>query len=213
MADKKISQLPAATTPLAGTELLPVVQGGVTDQTSVANLTAGRAVSAAELTLSTGNLVIGTSGKGVDFSATANGSGTMTSELLTDYEEGTWTPVVADAVSGGNVATASVSGIYTKIGRTVLVQFSIASINTTGMTGTNGVVIRGLPYTIKSTNTAQGSLDLRNTVYVSYPQLAAINNNTYLTMYIHTSGAGVDTVLVSALTGSTFIFGTLSYQV
>ena len=46
MADVKISGLPASTTPLAGTEVLPVVQGGQTRQVSVANLTAGRAVSA-----------------------------------------------------------------------------------------------------------------------------------------------------------------------
>lgn len=50
MSDKKISQLPASTTPLAGTEVLPIVQGGVTDQVSVANLTAGRAVSATQYT-------------------------------------------------------------------------------------------------------------------------------------------------------------------
>lgn len=49
MADKKISALPAASTPLAGTEVLPIVQGGTTDQVSVANLTAGRAVSALSL--------------------------------------------------------------------------------------------------------------------------------------------------------------------
>lgn len=47
MADVKISALPAATTPLAGTELVPIVQSGVTDQVSVANLTAGRTVAAA----------------------------------------------------------------------------------------------------------------------------------------------------------------------
>jgi hypothetical protein len=44
MADKKISALPSATTPLAGTEVLPVVQSLTTDQVSVANLTAGRTV-------------------------------------------------------------------------------------------------------------------------------------------------------------------------
>lgn len=44
MADKKISALPAATTPLAGSEVLPIVQGGTTDQVSVANLTSGRTV-------------------------------------------------------------------------------------------------------------------------------------------------------------------------
>lgn len=50
MADSKISALPASTTPLAGTEVLPVVQGGVTKQVSVDNLTTGRAVSVASLT-------------------------------------------------------------------------------------------------------------------------------------------------------------------
>lgn len=46
MADLKISQLTAATTPLAGTETLPIVQSGVTKKVSVANLTAGRAITA-----------------------------------------------------------------------------------------------------------------------------------------------------------------------
>lgn len=46
MADVKISALPASTTPLAGTEVLPIVQGGTTKQVSVNNLTAGKPVSA-----------------------------------------------------------------------------------------------------------------------------------------------------------------------
>jgi hypothetical protein len=50
MADKKISALTAATTPLAGTEVLPIVQGGSTVKVSVANLTAGRAVGASTVT-------------------------------------------------------------------------------------------------------------------------------------------------------------------
>jgi hypothetical protein len=45
MANSKISALTSATTPLAGTETLPIVQSGTTKQVSVANLTAGRAVS------------------------------------------------------------------------------------------------------------------------------------------------------------------------
>lgn len=47
MADKKISQLSNASTPLAGTETVPLVQSGSTVKTPVADLTAGRAVSAA----------------------------------------------------------------------------------------------------------------------------------------------------------------------
>jgi len=38
MADLKISQLPAATTPLAGTEVLPIVQGGTTVKVAVNDL-------------------------------------------------------------------------------------------------------------------------------------------------------------------------------
>ena len=61
MADVKISALPASTTPLAGTEVLPIVQSGSTVQVSVANLTAGRAVSALSLTSTTTLGVTGTS--------------------------------------------------------------------------------------------------------------------------------------------------------
>ena len=55
MADLKISQLPAATTPLAGSEVLPIVQSGSTVQVSVDNLTAGKAVSATTITATTVN--------------------------------------------------------------------------------------------------------------------------------------------------------------
>ena len=55
MADLKISQLPAATTPLAGTEVLPIVQSGSTVQVSVDDLTAGKAVSATSVTATTVN--------------------------------------------------------------------------------------------------------------------------------------------------------------
>jgi hypothetical protein len=64
----------------------------------------------------TGNVIIATSGKGIDFSATA---GTGTSELLDDYEEGTWTPVLTvNGFSGGPTLSSSVA-TYTKVGRVV----------------------------------------------------------------------------------------------
>lgn len=55
MADLKISQLTGATTPLAGTEVLPVVQSSTTKKVSVANLTAGRVVEVAQLNLISGD--------------------------------------------------------------------------------------------------------------------------------------------------------------
>jgi len=55
MADLKISQLPAATTPLAGTEVLPIVQSGTTKKVSVDDLTANKTVLAATVTATTVN--------------------------------------------------------------------------------------------------------------------------------------------------------------
>jgi hypothetical protein len=70
------------------------------------------------LTLSTGDLVIGTSGRGIDFSAT---SSVGTSELLNDYEEGTWTPTFTAAIGTGFTVTLT-SATYTKIGRRVFLE-------------------------------------------------------------------------------------------
>jgi hypothetical protein len=56
MADTKISALTSATTPLAGTEVLPIVQSGTTKKVSVADLTAGRDVSASSITTSKAGL-------------------------------------------------------------------------------------------------------------------------------------------------------------
>jgi len=72
--------------------------------------------SSGNVTINNGNLVIGTSGKGIDFSATANSSGTMSSELLDDYEEGTWTPTDG---SGAGLTFTFAGGRYVKIGRIV----------------------------------------------------------------------------------------------
>jgi hypothetical protein len=49
MADLKISQLTGASTPLAGTEVVPLVQSSTTKKVSVANLTAGRTVQMSSL--------------------------------------------------------------------------------------------------------------------------------------------------------------------
>lgn len=58
MADKKISALTGATTPLAGTEVLPIVQGGSTVKVSIANVTAGRAVSTGALSVVGANVTL-----------------------------------------------------------------------------------------------------------------------------------------------------------
>ena len=76
--------------------------------TTSANITTG---GTNNLTISDGNLVIGTSGHGIDFSATADGT-TMSSELLDDYEEGSWT-----ATCDNSVTLSWNTLYYTRIGR------------------------------------------------------------------------------------------------
>jgi hypothetical protein len=73
MADLKISQLTAATTPLAGTEVVPLVQSSSTKKVAVSDLTAGRAVSAASLALTSSPLPATSGGTGQSSAFTANG--------------------------------------------------------------------------------------------------------------------------------------------
>ena len=104
-----------------------------------------RITSAGDVQVKTGNLVIGTSGKGIDFSATTDATG-MTSELLDDYEEGSWTPVCTS--SGYTLVGASTKGFYTKIGNLVSIHFQVRF----SAVGTNlaSAAFSGLPFASSS---------------------------------------------------------------
>jgi hypothetical protein len=98
-----------------------------------------------DLTLSTGNLVIGTSGKGIDFSATP---GTGTSELLADYEEGTWTPNQGAGLVV--VGAFSSSGTYTKVGNVVTIQASLAGATSIAWASGAAILFTNLPFAAAS---------------------------------------------------------------
>ena len=119
------------------------IQGGDVGINFVTASTIRQVISSStgDITVSTGNLVMGTSGKGIDFSATA---GTGTSELLADYEEGTWTGTLKGSVSNPTVAVTA-TGKYTKVGRQVTVNISYNNVSTVGASG--NVTIDGLPFT------------------------------------------------------------------
>jgi hypothetical protein len=232
MADVKISGLPASTVPLAGTEVLPIVQSGVTKQvanndlrpkqiqsnatsgvlqvagpgaaatrvmtTPDANFTAARIDAAqsftGDQTLSTGNLVIGTSGQGIDFAATP---GTGTSELLADYEEGTWTPIpVPDS---GAITSYTSEGYYTKIGRQVTVEFRV-TITDVG-TATALASITGLPFANNFVAT------------IGYGREAAVTGNMwqYRLSNAASSFQGYTYNNLTTITTSYSLFGSITY--
>jgi len=104
-----------------------------------------------------GNLIIGTSGKGIDFSATADAAG-RTSELLADYEEGTFTPGLT--FGGASVLmTGTFNGRYTKVGRAVTVSGIIVLSNKGTSTGT--ALITGLPFAASNGAGSYAAVSLR----------------------------------------------------
>ncbi len=152
----------------------------------------------------TGSVTV-SNGGGIDFSAT---SGTGTSELFDDYEEGTWTPEVADAQTGGNTAAGTFTGYYTKIGRMVNLMCILDNIDTTGMTAGNTLYVRNLPYAPASLIGAQRALSNVMMLNVAFDTSAIVtaevpDNFTYARIAECSSGGSRAFIKVSDLTSGT----------
>ena len=124
-----------------------------------------------DLSISDGNLVVA-SGHGIDFSATSHTSG-KSSELLDDYEEGTWTPT---ARNDGSFTNAE--GRYVKIGQQVTVWGFIPTV--TNNTSNNVLQCSGLPFTVTTSGMTEfvGSLMIRFLDAVS--SVNGVSFNTYV---------------------------------
>jgi len=73
--------------------------------------------------------------------------GTGSSNALSDYEEGTWTPAYG-FTGGGTVTNGTRGGNYVKVGNLVLIGFNIRSTGVSGVSGS--VQISGLPFVVKN---------------------------------------------------------------
>jgi len=102
-----------------------------------------------DIEIGVGNLAFA-SGKGIDFSATSDAGG-MTSELLDDYEEGTWTPTFSS--SGATFVYNHQYGYYQKVGDHVHVTFyiTLSGTNSSGLSG-NAITIN-LPFSASGSST------------------------------------------------------------
>lgn len=107
-----------------------------------------------DVEVNTGNVKIGTAAKGIDFSANTHAAG-MTSELLNDYEEGTWTATVKGGTTDPTTPLTG-TGYYTKVGRQVTAIFELNAGDTTGATGQ--IQIAGLPYANWAASRSSGVL-------------------------------------------------------
>ena len=143
-------------------------------------------------------------GAGIDFSATANSSGSMGSELLDDYEEGSWTPVIDNLTN--TPSYDNLSGRYTRIGRVVHLMGFIQINGTTLPTYSNessAWSVSGLPYARSSTGAcgyvaARGIVHGQNFQYNGsfndYGTTGVVNigfiSTTALGLYVTGSGNG-----------------------
>lgn len=154
-------------------------------------------------TIINGNLVIGTAGKGIDFSADPSSPG-MTSELLDDYEEGTWTPTDS---SGAGLTFGGVSATYTKIGRQVTCNLLLAY----PVTASAAVAeIGGLPFAAGSygNTSIQGFFCVRNSSFTSFGLTGVGGASSF--KFDKNSGTANAT---NADLSNTFFAATIIYQV
>lgn len=114
-----------------------------------------------DVTIEDGNLVVA-SGHGIDFSAT---SGSGESEILNDYEEGSFTPTLQSSSGSNPTVGGSASGRYTKIGDVVTIYISVTNI--TGGNDASGILeIHSLPFSPTTSDTV-GTVMLDNFTFVS----------------------------------------------
>ena len=174
MANKKITQLPAATTPLTGTEVVPLVQGGITAQVAASalmpNLT-GEATSVLNVTTLTNSAVIG--------------------KVITGYTSGAGTVAATDTILQ---AIQKLNGNTVAAGAGTVQSVSVVTAN--GMSGT----VANPTTTPAITLTPPGLSNLTD-VAISTPlvnQLLGYNGANWVNTNAASAGAGTGVVFYNA---------------
>lgn len=167
-----------------------------------AYFTAGLNVTSLNLGINNGDLVVGTAGKGIDFSANANAPG-MTSELLDWYEEGTWVPVAEGSTSAGTCTYSFQQAHYVRTGG--MVQFTCA-LGWSGHTGTGDLKITGLPFAVPG-NQDSAPCGVWSWGLTFPGQLTAYTSGSAINLISIASGAGITAIAVDTDVASLQISG------
>ena len=166
--------------------------------------------SGEDVTISSGDIIFGGSGKGINLGVTSN----TDSNTLDDYEEGTFTfgtNANLSFVSNSNV------GKYTKIGKMVHLQLCV---DVSSVSGTNHFFMSGMPFAqdANTTNTlngySQSAVRFYNfDTYYAGSQVTANMENQSSNMYFYESYDSVNTLIASntRATSSTEIFVSHTY--
>jgi len=224
MADKKISALTAASTPLAGTEVLPIVQSGATVKVAVSDLTAGRAMAALSLTTATvqasnsGGLALKNSGGTTQMLLGGGGGDNITLSVATNITPanaavaisptGTGTvtlnPATASTINNMSIgATTALAGRFTNVtlttGNLIVASGQGIDFSATAGTGTSELLNdyeEGIwsPTIIGSTVAGTVTYDIRNTSYTKIGRLVHVE--AYI---VYSAGTGSGNLYIGNL--------------
>ena len=157
-----------------------------------------------------GNVLLA-SGSGVDFSAT---SGTGTSELFDDYEEGTWTPTLEGSISAGDYLIAPVQCVYTKIGNVVHVSGQMTI--TVNSAGTGLAKFGGLPFASENQPVYYGNVRSSGLSYGASTLFAVTtiwaSNSSDFSISQNRDGTTPATLAISGITTGNVINVTMAYR-
>jgi Tfp pilus assembly protein FimT len=166
-----------------------------------------------DVTVNTGNLVIGTSGKGIMFSPFDETVSTPGSDsnLLDDYEEGTYTPEVRSHAGTDPVVTYTTqTGYYTKIGNIVTLNFYIKVATTNGGGAYIGIT---QPFVMIGNPTGTIAGALMNTGGASPDIYGDIGSSRMGIMVSNYTGGGKAWLWNTALAANSEIWGQITFRV
>ena len=146
-----------------------------------------------DVTVSTGDLIFGTAGKGIVLGATTN----VDANTLDDYEEGTFSPTLYGTGTAGSPTYTSQFGKYTKIGNVVSCYIRIT---TSALGGIDGLVrIGNLPFTSEAT------ADVFSSTACGYAAGLAITAGTYVSGWVADSSTYIKITNWDSTAGTTYL--------
>jgi hypothetical protein len=140
-----------------------------------------------DVNINNGNLVLGTGGKGIDFSQATNDS-EMTSELLDDYEEGLATMAFSTGAGSATIKTANDSLAYTKIGRMVQINGQIAVDSVSSLGTGNTLQITGLPFAAANLTDTAG----RSGFFIMHDAAANVTDGREIIGFVNEGGSVIN---------------------
>ena len=157
--------------------------------------------------------------KGLSFPATV--SAQSGGNVLDDYEEGTWTPVIgnnggSESMTLNSTYSGTDKAYYTKTGRLVTVTGYIV-ITGNGTHANSGTYINGLPFAINNTTSGYPALSvgyLENVNLQQYESIAGygrVNNSNIVLWRFDTTGGGTSLERDELSSDGAFIF-TMTYH-